>query len=140
VDLALDTRSPVPLYRQLFEELRRRILLGALRPGDKLPTVRELAVLARVNRNTAARAVRALEEAGLVTSRVGRGTFVTHRPGGPGTDPALSRAVDELLDRLIDEVRRLGADPAGLPDRLAARLRAHPEPSPFPAPHEEDPR
>jgi len=140
VDLALDPRSPVPLYRQLFEELRRRILLGALRPGDKLPTVRELAVLARVNRNTAARAVQALEEAGLVTSRVGRGTFVAESPEGPERDRALARAVDELLDRLIDEVRRLGADPAELPQRLADRLRARREPPPSPAVPEEDQR
>ncbi len=138
MDLRLDPGSPVPLYRQLFEELRRRILIGALGPGEKLPTVRELAVLARVNRNTAARAVQALEEAGLVTSRVGRGTFVASR-ARPGPDPAVERAVDELLDRVIDETRRLGVDPETLPDRLAARLDARTD-HPSPAPHEEDPR
>ena len=122
MELHLDPSDPTPLYRQLFDELRRRILVGTLGPGDRLPTVRELAVLARVNRNTAARAVQALEEEGLVTSRVGRGTFVTDRPR-TGPDPALDRALDDLLDRLIDDSRRLGADPSTLPRRLAARLR-----------------
>ncbi len=133
MDLHLDPASPVPLYRQLFEELRRRILLGALRPGEKLPTVRELAVLARVNRNTAARAIQALEQAGLVTSRVGRGTFVTAR--APASNRALERAVDDLLDRLIDEARRLGADPGTLPARLASRLAADSTSPPFPGRH-----
>jgi len=55
IALDLDPKDPVPLYLQLAAGLRRAVALGALRPGDQVPTVRELAVLARVNRNTAAR-------------------------------------------------------------------------------------
>ena len=63
MDFDLDPGSPVPIYQQLVEGLRRQVAIGALRPGDRLPTVRELAVRHRVNRNTAARAVQELEAA-----------------------------------------------------------------------------
>ena len=55
--LDLDPQSPVPLYQQLVEQVRGMIALGALKAGDRLPTVRDLAVQARINRNTAARTI-----------------------------------------------------------------------------------
>lgn len=73
----LDTRSGVPTYLQLVEQVRRGLLLGYLRDGDQLPTVREVAAAVVVNPNTVAKAYRELERAGLVTPRAGQGTFVT---------------------------------------------------------------
>ena len=55
--IRLDPASPIALYLQISEQIRRLIAIGALRPGDRLPTVRDLAVQTRVNRNTAARAI-----------------------------------------------------------------------------------
>ena len=72
----VDPRSPVPLYLQMVEQIRRLMAMGALRPGDRLPPVRELAARARINRNTAARAIQTLEAQGLLRTRVGQGTFV----------------------------------------------------------------
>jgi GntR family transcriptional regulator len=107
MELDLDPRSPVALYRQIVDRMRRAIALGALRAGDRLPTVRELAVLARVNRNTAARAIQELERAGLVRTRVGQGTFVTD--GHPAIDPAVrDRRVADAIDRLLVEARSVG--------------------------------
>ncbi len=128
MNIRLDTSNPLPLYQQLVGELRRQILLGALASGDKLPTVRELAVLARVNRNTAARAVQTLEAAGLVHTRVGRGTFVAKDAPGPG-GAALEAALEELLDQTINDACQLGADPATLPQRLQLRIERRNFPS-----------
>lgn len=77
----LDTRSGVPTYLQLVEQVRRGILLGYLCEGDRLPTVREVAANLVVNPNTVVKAYRELERAELVTPRAGQGTFVTGRVG-----------------------------------------------------------
>lgn len=77
----LDTRSGVPTYLQLVEQVRRGILLGYLCDGDRLPTVREVAANLVVNPNTVVKAYRELERAELVTPRAGQGTFVTGRVG-----------------------------------------------------------
>ena len=112
----IDPANPVPLYLQIVEQMRRRIAMGALRPGDRLPTVRELAVRTRVNRNTAARAVQHLERDGWVRTRVGQGTFV--EPASKRVDGPARRQLDESIDRILIESRTLG-----LPiDELLRRL------------------
>jgi GntR family transcriptional regulator len=73
----LDTRSGVPTYLQLVDQVRRGLLLGYLHEGDQLPTVRDVAAALVVNPNTVAKAYRELERAGLVTPRAGQGTFVS---------------------------------------------------------------
>jgi GntR family transcriptional regulator len=67
----------VPLYIQLAEEIRVLFAKGYLTPGSRLPTVRELAASLTLNPLTVSRAYQELEQEGLVTSEVGRGTFVT---------------------------------------------------------------
>jgi GntR family transcriptional regulator len=75
----LDARSGVPTYLQLVNQVRQALLLGYLKDGDQLPTVREVAAALVVNPNTIAKAYRELEHAGLVTARAGLGTFITSR-------------------------------------------------------------
>jgi GntR family transcriptional regulator len=121
--IELDPTNPVPLYRQIVEQVRRLMAIGALRPGDKIPTVRELAVTARVNRNTAARAIRELEGEGLVRTRVGKGTFVEE--GAPRFDRAgAERSIDEALDRLLVDAHTAGLPLEELRRRLDARIEA----------------
>jgi len=121
--LDLDPASPVPIYLQIVEQVRRLVALGALRPGERLPTVREVAARSRVNRNTAARAYEVLEGQGIVRSRVGQGTFVSE--DAPRLDPAArDGALDGALDRLIVEARSLGVPLAELEKRLARRIGA----------------
>ncbi|MEN6525767.1 MAG: GntR family transcriptional regulator [Candidatus Polarisedimenticolia bacterium] len=121
MDFDLDPGSPVPIYQQLVLGLRRQIAIGALRPGDRLPTVRELAVRHRVNRNTAARAVQELEARGVVRTRVGQGTFVADDAEGNGAER--DTLFDEALDRLVADGDALGVPRREMADRLAARLR-----------------
>jgi GntR family transcriptional regulator len=119
--IELDPASPTPLYRQIAEQVRRLIALGALRPGERLPAVRELAVRARVNRNTAARAVQQLEAEGVVRTRVGQGTFVEDAPL-PADRARCESVVDELIDRLLVEAHTLGMPLEELGWRLNRRI------------------
>lgn len=72
----LDRASRTPLYRQLAEQLRRRILSGELPPGTRLPPERRLAAMLGVNRSTVVNAYRELAAEGLISGQVGRGTMV----------------------------------------------------------------
>lgn len=72
----IDPRSPTPLYAQIAARLRVAIAAGELRPGDGLPSVRQLAGRLRINPATVVQAYRELEGEGLVSTRQGSGTFV----------------------------------------------------------------
>ncbi len=121
--LDLDPGNPVPLYQQIVDQVRALVALGALRTGDRLPTVRELAVRARVNRNTAARAIQQLESEGVVRTRVGQGTFVADE--APRVDPVRrDRAMEEAIDRVLVEAQLLGVPLEELGWRLSRRIQA----------------
>ncbi len=125
--IEVDPASPVALYIQISEQFRRLIALRALLPGDRLPTVRDLAVQVRVNRNTAARAIQHLESAGLVMTRVGRGTFVER--SALAVDRARrDQVVDRAIERLLVEARTVGLPLADLGRRVVRaveRLQRH---------------
>ena len=96
--------SGVPLGVQLAEKLTGAITDGDLRPGDQLPSVRQMATLAGVNVNTVRTVYGRLEQQGLLTSEHGRGTFVgdSQNASGPGSDREYRR---ELM-RQIAELER----------------------------------
>ncbi|USX53588.1 GntR family transcriptional regulator [Lentzea sp. HUAS12] len=75
----LDTRSGVPPYLQLVQQVRQAVLLGFLQPGDRLPLIREVVEELAINPNTVAKAYRQMEQENLVTGRPGQGTFVDER-------------------------------------------------------------
>jgi GntR family transcriptional regulator len=118
--LTIHLDSPVSLTEQILQGLRRRLADGTLRPGDELPTVRQLALDLGINLNTVARAYRLLEDDGLVSTVRGRGTVVTAsretRRGTPAE--ARARVTDRLRDALAD------ARLAGLDQTAAERLVA----------------
>jgi GntR family transcriptional regulator len=76
IKVQLDVKSGVPFYRQVIDQVRSAIATGLLEPGDRLPTVRQLAVDLSVNPNTVSRAYTELELTGLVETHMGSGTFV----------------------------------------------------------------
>ncbi len=75
----LDSHNGTPMYLQLKEQVKTAVAGGALRPGDQMPSVRELASTLAVNPNTVARAYNDLEREGLLLAERGRGTFVANR-------------------------------------------------------------
>jgi GntR family transcriptional regulator len=110
----LDAGSGVPIYRQLMQQVRREVMLGRLRPGEQLPTVKEVVDALAVNPNTVVKAYGELEHDGIVVRRQGVGTFVA---ASPPTAPLA--APPGLLASLVRWVRR--AREAGL---SAEQIRA----------------
>jgi GntR family transcriptional regulator len=97
--LSIDAKSGVPFYRQIIEQVKFAVASGDLKPGDQLPTVRQLAVDISINPNTVIRAYRELEFEGLLDSQQGSGTFVSDKQ--PEID-AVER--QRMLDQIITEL------------------------------------
>lgn len=106
--IALDHRSGVPIYVQIVEQVRQRVSTGELRPGDQLPTVRQMATELRVNFNTVARAYRLLDEAGLISTQQGRGTYIWEGPTEETLKVLKKKSLQELARNYLDEAGRLG--------------------------------
>jgi GntR family transcriptional regulator len=109
IEFRVERAGGVPAYVQLVQQVREALRVGWLRPGDQLPTVREVVVSCAVNANTVSKAYRELEMEGLVESRRGSGTFVKATLGS--ADP---QAVARLRVRLVQWVSN--ARNAGLED------------------------
>ncbi len=105
----INSRSGVPIYRQLVQQIENGIVGGILSPGEQLPTVREVALQLTVNPNTVARAYRELEYRGLIESTQGRGTFVgAGATSGRGEDKEL--IFQQKLETVFQEARQLNID------------------------------
>src|SRR5438105_15776641 len=78
--LDIDAQSDLPIYRQVFKQLKDSISSGKLPKGTRLPATRELAGLLGLNRTTISAAYELLESEGLISGQVGRGSFVLAAP------------------------------------------------------------
>jgi GntR family transcriptional regulator len=105
----VDRAGGEPAYVQIIRQVRDALRLGILRPGDRLPTVREVVAGCAVNSSTVLRAYRDLEQSGLVEARQGTGTFISAALGT--ADP---NAMARLHAQLTGWVREAGE--AGLED------------------------
>jgi GntR family transcriptional regulator len=116
IQFRLDRRSGVPAYRQVVDQVRRALRLGLLRPGDQLPTVRDVVKQIAINPNTVHRAYRDLEAQGLTEGRQGSGTFIRR---------SLSKVPDKqpVLQRQLEKWMR-AARAAGLGDEAITALVA----------------
>lgn len=108
MDIRIDFRAGSPVYIQIVEQVRQQLVAGGLQPGDQLPTVRQLAAELRVNFNTIARAYRILDEAGLISTQQGRGTYILEKPSAETIAQIRQRSLTELTTVFIDESLRLG--------------------------------
>ena len=122
----IDPSSGVPIYRQIVDQVRHAVAGGTLRPGDRLPPVRELAIELAVNPNTIARAYQDLERAGVIETSRGKGTFVAMRTARMTGQERAERIVP-VLDSLIAEAYLLGISDEELvrllEEKLAERSR-----------------
>lgn len=103
----IDLRSSIPVYKQLVQETKRAILKNLLQPGDRLPSVRELAVQLTINPNTVQKAYHELERQGAIENLQGKGTFVAMNYQ-PNRDNEKVAALREDLCRTLVEARYLG--------------------------------
>ena len=99
----LSSTSGVPTYLQIVEQVRQALRLGRLEPGDRLPTVREVAGALAINPNTVLKAYRELEHEQLVEGRHGQGTYVVGSLAGPspGTLDGLRTRLETWVDRAL---------------------------------------
>jgi GntR family transcriptional regulator len=104
----IDNADPTPLYAQLTRAIRVSIAMGRLRVGDRLPTVRQLAVDLRVNANTVAKVYGELERAGVLETRRGVGTFVRAAEAEAVSAGERERRLAALADRFLAEAASLG--------------------------------
>ncbi len=105
---AIDVNDPTPLYAQLERAIRVAVATGRLNVGDKLPTVRQLAVDLKINANTVAKVYGELERSGVLEARRGLGTFI-RKDGSRGSSmPDRERLLVELADRFLAGGATLG--------------------------------
>ena len=119
--LDVDPRSGVPLYVQIVQQIKHAIEVGAVQPGDPLPTVRQLAGELTIAPNTIVKAYNELQAIGLIESRPGVGTVVAANLDGS----VRRQQVEALFERLRAVVRDaagLGIEPEELVDRLKAEI------------------
>ena len=118
----IDYSSKTPLAEQITERLRALIRGGILRPGDPLPTVRQLAFQLGVNFNTVARAYRALDAEGMIITWQGRGTFVEEPPDQ--TKPVKGVSIEAFVDAVLQQAADLNLAEADIAEALINRSAA----------------
>ncbi|MDR1470629.1 MAG: GntR family transcriptional regulator [Spirochaetaceae bacterium] len=109
VVFSLSGTGSVPVYRQIITQIEHGVLSGRLKAGDRLPTIRALAVELKINPNTIAKAYGELEIRGLLVTRVGSGTFISdEKPDG--ADEAREAKIREIVGRFLREMEELGVE------------------------------
>ncbi|MDR2941569.1 MAG: GntR family transcriptional regulator [Treponema sp.] len=107
VNFTLNTANGAPIYRQIIQQIEYAILSGRMRPGDRLPTIRSLAVELKTNPNTIAKAYGELEIRGILATQVGSGTFISDKKPVI-EDDSLNRKIKEVAGRFMQEMQNLG--------------------------------
>ncbi len=104
----IDFSTSIPIYLQIIAEFKRQIAVETLKPGEKIPSQRDLATTLKVNVNTVQRAYREMEALGLVETLRGQGTFVCR------DEKIVEETRTEMLRNLVDDfvlaMRSLGLD------------------------------
>ena len=119
--VTIDSRDARPIYAQLEHALRAAIASGRLKIGDRLPTVRELAVELSVNANTVARVYSDLERAGVLETRRGVGSFVAATAERARPSERKTRELAAFATRVLADADRQGFTL----DEVLSALRAH---------------
>jgi GntR family transcriptional regulator len=122
--LHIDFRSGLPIYTQIVNQVQTQVAGGSLKPGDQLPTVRALAEELRVNFNTVARAYRILDEARIISTQQGRGTYITEIPPPNVTEKLRRESLQALTERYINEALRLEFSQDEIREMIKDQLKA----------------
>jgi GntR family transcriptional regulator len=109
ITFSLDPTNGVPIYRQLIRQIEDAILSERMIPGDRLPTIRSLAVALKINPNTIAKAYNELEIRGILVTQVGSGTYISDKKPASEDDGRRQR-IQKVLSRFMQEMKGLGVD------------------------------
>ncbi len=118
--IRIDADSAVPIYLQIIQCVKHQVATGELKPGQQLPTVRELATDLRINPNTVARAYTQLDVDRVISTQQGRGTYVRERPD----DAHLNQVRQDYLKTLMDSVVGQALSMGYTADEIRAALEA----------------
>ncbi|MFD8750699.1 GntR family transcriptional regulator [Kitasatospora sp. NPDC059577] len=124
IEFHVDRTDSLPAYAQLVQQVREALRLGLLKPGDRLPAVRDVVVSCTVNANTVLKAYRELEHGGLVEARQGSGTFVTGSLGA--VEPHDMARLRTGLARWVSDAREAGLEDEDVKALVTAVLAAEP--------------
>ena len=102
----MEFNSALPIYMQVMTSIKRDIVTGRMMPGDKLPSVRDMAVDYTINPNTVSRVYRELESEGICFKKRGMGTFVTEDVSR--VEQLRAEMAGELVERFLDGMHQLG--------------------------------
>ncbi len=127
LSLYLDFHSGLPIYTQIVNQIQNQLANKIIQPGDQLPTVRALAEELRVNFNTVARAYRILDEARIISTQQGRGTYITEIPPPEVSEKLRHESFSALTKRFIAEALRLGFSEREIRQMVRDRLQLHKE-------------
>lgn len=113
---SIDIMSRIPVYEQLINQVQENILLGILKPGDKMISVRNLSMELSINPNTIQKAYTELDRLGLITTVPGKGSFISQ--DALDLVSSLSREKLEDVRHLIEEVKKAGVTRKELVDLI----------------------
>jgi GntR family transcriptional regulator len=120
----VNPRDATPIHAQLERSIRVAIASRRLRPGDQLPTVRQLAVALRINANTVARVYTHLERSRILETRRGVGTFIAEAaPQSPDNDEARQAELRAIVTRALTEASARGFSAADIRRELQAVIK-----------------
>lgn len=133
--IRLDFRSQEPIYLQIVRQVEKLVQDGALKPGDQLPTVRQMAIDLRINFSTVARAYSILDEKRLISTQRGRGTYIWQDGDPDGQVDEKGQVYDEGMDRkrhaqqlvrdFIDEMVKQGFAPEEVSQVFAQEIAGY---------------
>ncbi len=120
--LVLSQKDGRPMYTQIMEQIKRLVAQGDWPPGEKVPSIRELAVATQVSVITVKRAYQELERAGVIVTRHGIGSFVAgHEDLG---DQIMQSEIDELLQKALQQAKNYGMSVESLVARMKSLSKA----------------
>lgn len=121
IRFSIDPKSGVPFYRQIIDQVRFAIVDGRLGCGDRLPTVRQLAVELKVNPNTVVRAYQELEIRGVVNTQMGTGTFIGNKKAEI-SEADRKRMLDQVCTELLSRASAYGFTLGDVSEALNQRV------------------
>jgi GntR family transcriptional regulator len=111
----------MPIYRQIILQFSRAYVRGEVKPGERVPSIRELAVLLKVNTNTIQRVYQEMERDGLINSKRGTGYFITEDTGM--TEKTRQNLAYDSLRRFVEEMRSLGCGDEDILNELTSYMK-----------------
>lgn len=122
MDIQVDYDSGVPIYVQIMDRIKHLVATGTLKPGDQLPTIRQLSVDLRVDPNTVVHAYRELDHEGVISTQQGRGTFIAEHPDSGQLSQMRSERLNVIVGNALLEALSLGYSADDIRSTFETRL------------------